>query len=134
MMDVLIGLLDNADSDDILHAIHSSMPADYYILLIDHTFSQDWMFISDDTYRRGKYHSFNDLPAVIRHNYIKIWFRNGKKHRDNDLPAIIWNNGTRHWYQYWYQHGQRHRDNDLPAVIYVSGKQVWYKHGIQYTQ
>jgi hypothetical protein len=55
---------------------------------------------------------------------IEFFYR-GKFHSFNDQPAVIWTNGTK----WWYQHGKLHRDNDQPAVIHVDGLKLWYQHG-----
>jgi hypothetical protein len=76
---------------------------------------------------RGKFHSFNDQPAVIWTNGTQWWYHHGEIHRDNDRPAIV-NYGT----QDWVQHGQFHRDNDQPARIFANGCKEWYRHNILY--
>ena len=73
----------------------------------------------------GKYHSFNDQPAIIYACGEKNWYQNGQLHRNNDLPAIIDANGT----QEWYQNGRRHRNNDQPAVICTTGDKFWWRNG-----
>jgi hypothetical protein len=74
---------------------------------------------------RGKWHSFNDMPAIIYNNGTRGWLRHGVIHRDNDQPAIIYSNGTREW----YQNGLRHRNNDLPAVVRSDVNKEWYHYG-----
>jgi hypothetical protein len=110
-MDVFIEILDNCIKDRILHVIHSVLPMDYYIPLIDHTFSQKWVFVGDETYRNGKYHSFDDKPAKVT-KYGRAWYQYDELHRDNDLPALIYYDGS----QEWYQHGKIIRYNG-PAII-----------------
>ncbi len=148
-MDVLTHILDNSNNDILLRVIHSYQPLDYYIPLIDHTFSQKWIFIGNKTYRNDRKHSFNDKPAFICSDGTQEWYKNDKLHRDNDKPAVIYPDGTQHWYkngkchrdndkpavirsdgtQYWYKNDKLHRDNDKPALIRSNGTQEWYKYG-----
>ena len=65
-------------------------------------------------YLQGKYHNFNDLPAIIWASGTKNWYQKGLPHRDNDLPAVIYEDNS----QFWYQAGLLHRDNDKPAIIH----------------
>ena len=52
---------------------------------------------------KGKYHSYNDQPAIIFHNGTKEWCQHGKTHRDNNLPAIVWPNGK----EVYWENGKR---------------------------
>jgi hypothetical protein len=72
----------------------------------------------------GKYHSFNDQPALIWSG-SKYWYQHGNLHRDNDQPAHIGSYGSKSW----YQHGNLHRDNDQPVIINSDGTKQWYQHG-----
>ena len=80
----------------------------------------------------GKYHSFDDKPALIDTMCCaQLWYKEGKRHRDGDLPALIYANGT----QCWYKEGKLHRDShfpgredDLPAVI-CADKVEWWVNG-----
>ena len=45
-----------------------------------------------------KFHSYNDLPAVIYPCGSKEWWKHGKVHRDNGLPAINYSWGRK---EYW---------------------------------
>ena len=76
------------------------------------------------TIKNKQKHSFNDKPAVIYHDGVKIWYKNGDIHRDNDKPAWILGK-----LKSWYKNGLRHRDNNKPAVIYPDGKKEWYQNG-----
>ena len=78
----------------------------------------------------GKYHRFDDQPAIIFADGEQRWYQNGKLHRDGPegQPAMIDANGGREW----YQNGQLHRDGpsgQLPAIIYANGQQEWYQNG-----
>jgi hypothetical protein len=77
----------------------------------------------------GKYHSFNDQPAIIWKDGTKFWLKNGEIHRENDLPAAIYSDGSKEW----YINGQLHRDNDLPAIIHIKENnglwREWHKNG-----
>lgn len=75
-MDVIIEILDNSFTPDLLDVIHSTLPLDYYVPLISHTFSEKWVFIGTSTYRASKIHSFNDQPAICWGGY-KEWYKNG---------------------------------------------------------
>ena len=108
------------------------------------------------TFKSGQYHSYNDMPAMIRNNGLMAWYQSvnpdfimpeynfnvqqsleyrfnrgftqGVLHRDNDKPAIITHN-----FLEWNQYGKIHRDGDLPAVIYnnnYSGYKMWCKQGM----
>ena len=46
-----------------------------------------------------KYHSYNDLPAVIYSDGSKFWFKHGLIHRNNNLPAVVRYNGLKVWYE-----------------------------------
>src|SRR5579871_2054192 len=76
-------------------------------------------------WQNGKQHRNNNHPAVIHADGTKEWWQNGKHHRDNDQPAIIHNDGTQEW---WLNH-KLHRDNDKPAIIHAYGKKMWLRHG-----
>jgi hypothetical protein len=85
--------------------------------------------ITNDEYLRetrlfGKFHSINDLPAIIHVNGKQEWYKNGNRHRDGDLPAIMGGDS-----QEWFKDDRRHRDGDLPAVIFDYGAQYWFKYG-----
>ena len=75
--------------------------------------------------QNGKYHSYNDLPAIITVAGAKHWYKHGEKHRDNDLPACVYPDGTK----YWYFDGYLHRNNGLPAVITLNGKKEYWFYG-----
>ena len=66
----------------------------------------------------GRYHSFNDQPAIIYTNGGQEWWKEGRIHRDSyfpgredDLPAVICVDG----HQEWYKEGKRHRDSHFPV-------------------
>ena len=63
----------------------------------------------------GRYHSYNDEPAVVVETHME----------ENESQELIECQG----YKAWYKDGQIHRDNDLPAVIHDSGKKFWYNNG-----
>lgn len=48
-MDVLLEILDNSSNDLILYVVHSRQPLDWYIPLISHSFSEEWVFVGRDT-------------------------------------------------------------------------------------
>jgi hypothetical protein len=49
------------------------------------------------SYKKGKYHSFNDRPAVIFPNGYKAWYENGILHKKRG-PAIITDKGVKVYY------------------------------------
>ena len=77
--------------------------------------------------KNGQWHSFNDMPAIIRSNGSKYWYKDGYLHRDNDKPAVIRADGTKAW----FIDGDIHRYSDEPAIIYPNGAKKWYSHGEQ---
>ena len=77
-------------------------------------------------YKNGKLHSYNDKPAVVQKDGKKFWYKNGKPYRDNDKPNVMLINGTQMWYN---EDGKLHRDNDEPAVIFPNNDSRWYKNG-----
>jgi hypothetical protein len=48
------------------------------------------------------------FPGFYILDYIHMWFKNGLPHRDNDLPAII-----RKEYMEWRRHGLLYKSNNL---------------------
>lgn len=50
-MDVLLEILDNSSNDLILYVVHSRQPLDWYIPLISHSFSEEWVFVGSETLR-----------------------------------------------------------------------------------
>lgn len=79
-----------------------------------------------ESYKNGKRHSENDLPAVVYHEGSKAWYKDGKLHRENDLPALEY---AVEGYKAWYKNGKQHRDGGLPAVEYANGRREWWKNG-----
>lgn len=47
----------------------------------------------------GRFHSYDDDPAMIRENGSRYWMRHGKYHRENGQPAIVTALGTKYWYE-----------------------------------
>jgi hypothetical protein len=97
----------------------------YIIRAINEILVEDVLVGRIEYLYRGKFHSFNDQPAIIWTNGTKWWYYHGEIHRDNDQPAIINSGGTK----MWYQHGELHRDNDQPAIIRSDKSKQWYQHG-----
>jgi hypothetical protein len=61
----------------------------------------------------GKYHSFNDKPALVEYSdkgkiHAELWCYNELKHRENDKPAWI-DYTTR--FVYWHYMGKSHRND-----------------------
>ena len=76
--------------------------------------------------QNGKYHSYNDMPALIFPTGSKYWYKHGKLHRDNDFPAVINKSGAK----WWCKNGKFHRDNNLPAVVSSCGHYgFFYENG-----
>ena len=111
------------------------------------------VFLNTDSYAtllNNRFHSFDDQPAVVYGEQIKMWYKyglkhrdgdkpahfsatikyykNGHKHRDGDLPAVICPDMSMHW----YRNGTRHRDGDQPAIVYTSGVKYWYWNGFKH--
>lgn len=125
-MDIVLELLNNSANYSLIHVINVTIPLDYYITLLDHTFSQKWIFVGRKTYRNGKLHSFNGNPAKISANNDKFWYKNGLCHRDNDMPSIIKADG----YEQWSINGITHRDHGMPALIDAkTGIKMWWING-----
>lgn len=49
------------------------------------------------TYKEGKFHSYNDEPAIVFHTGSRIWYLNGVKTRIGG-PAEIYSDGRIRWY------------------------------------
>ena len=65
-------------------------------------------------------------PTEITHQGAKIWLNSeGKWHSYNDHPAVIWPSGD-YW---WFRDGHSHRDNNLPAMVRLDGMCTWYING-----
>jgi hypothetical protein len=62
---------------------------------------------------KGRFHSFDDKPALVENNNSKIWAKHGAIHRDNDMPAIM---ATTSQQKIWCQNGLVHREKDRPAL------------------
>ena len=79
------------------------------------------------TFLQGRYHSFDDKPAVVNDLVgVQRWFSHGVLSRTGDLPAVVHANGKVEW---WVQ-GRRHRDGELPAVMDPASKRLeWYHNG-----
>lgn len=104
----------------------------------------------------GMLHSYNDQPAAVFDNGLKIWYNNGKLHRENDQPAKIYSDGKLEYYTenklnrlngpavvfpdsedtiplkrnfMWYRDGKKHRING-PAEVWQDGTEEWYFDGI----
>lgn len=105
----------------------------------------------------GKYHSYDDNPAILRsigdgkylitidneraldyQGYDQYWFKDGVKHRGDNKPAIIYSDFKN---MRWYMSGLKHRSNG-PAVIKEasvnlygttgSSEMQWYNHGLRH--
>lgn len=90
-------------------------------------------------YKNGLIHRDNDLPAVVRHDYL-MWYQYGKKHRNGDKPAVIarmdeseYRNVSTmfiHYKDEYYINDKLHRDNNLPAVVdIVRNSLEWHVNG-----
>lgn len=66
---------------------------------------------------KGRFHSFDDQPALAKEDRVKIWAKHGAIHRDNDNPAIIVEQIGQ---QVWCQNGLAHREGDKPAQTWVN--------------
>ena len=76
----------------------------------------------DEQSKSVKYH-----PTYIN-DIGKFWHKNGKFHSYNDEPAIIYKNGDLEW----YKDGNFHRDGDKPAIIRKNGDMIYCKNGFRY--
>ncbi len=79
--------------------------------------------ISCTVYEKGEHHSYNDKPAIIYDDFVKMWCSNGKAHRENK-PAKTWPDGTREW----LLNNELHR-NDGPACQYPGSADWWCLKG-----
>lgn len=91
-------------------------PMDEQKLLNLTLFSGVWENEFEDkfSYKLGKLHSYNDIPAINYSRGGQYWYKDGKFHREDNKPAAIPRNG----YIYWYKNGLLHRE-DGPAVTNV---------------
>jgi hypothetical protein len=88
---------------------------------------------SSFTFYNGKFHSFNDDPAINYAHGMKMWVKDGKLSRISG-PAVSSSN-----LREWWIDGKLHRDEkdekglSLPAIIFSHGDQsheAWYINGV----
>lgn len=65
----------------------------------------------------GKYHSYNNIPAVQCPRQGNQWLHYGVLHRENDLPAWVTPRGAK----YYYYHGVLHREGNMPRHTILPG-------------
>ena len=80
---------------------------------------------TEEHYRDGLLHSYDDQPAVVSSTGEREWRHDGLPHRDGDQPARILADGS----QFYLRHGQLHRDGDQPAVVAPSGRTEYWVDG-----
>lgn len=83
---------------------------------------------TEEHYRNGLLHSYDDQPAVVSSTGEREWRRDGVPHRDGDQPAKILADGS----LFYLTDGQLHRDDDQPAVVSPSGRTEYWVNGVRH--
>jgi hypothetical protein len=83
---------------------------------------------TEEHYRNGRLHSYDDQPAVVSSTGEREWRRDGVPHRDGDQPAKILADGS----MFYIHDGQLDRAGGRPAVVSPNGRTEYWVSGVRH--